>query len=59
MYTKLATALLASVPLLSAALPNPPFNKISVTRKQYFTKDGVVDVEALTAHVAAVHAYGI
>ena len=56
MQIKLSIALLALIPLLSAASPAPaPITKVPFPRKRSFTKaNGVADLEGLVAHVAEV-----
>ena len=56
MQIKLTVALLALVPLLTAASPAPaPVASVPFARKRTFQKDnGVADIPALQAHIAEV-----
>jgi hypothetical protein len=58
MHIKVAAALLAYLPLLSVASPAlAPTMKISLTRRDPFTRDGVINASALVTHANAALAY--
>jgi hypothetical protein len=59
MFLKLV-ALAALLPLFVASTPVAPRTGkvINLTKRTSFAKDGVVDVNALKAHLEFVHRYG-